>query len=67
MRKERFSSRKQLYIRLPSFIMQKAQGALEYLLLIGGAMLVAVIVISILVGLEGGSGYEAELATAHAQ
>ena len=33
----------------------KGQGALEYLLLIGGAVLVAAIVIALLVGLPGGS------------
>lgn len=40
---------------------RKGQGALEYLLLIGGAILVAVIVISILVGLTGSSGSETEI------
>ncbi len=33
----------------------KGQGALEYLLLIGGAVLVAAIVIALLAGLPGGS------------
>ena len=45
--------------------MNKGQGALEYLLLIGGAILVAVIVITILVGISGSSGDETLLATAH--
>lgn len=47
--------------------MQKGQGALEYLLLIGGAILVAVIVISIIVGLGGSAGSEAEVSIANAQ
>ena len=34
---------------------KKAQGALEYLLLIGGAVLIAVIVIALLVGMGGQS------------
>ncbi|MCX6799058.1 MAG: class III signal peptide-containing protein [Candidatus Diapherotrites archaeon] len=34
---------------------KKGQGALEYLLLIGGAVLVAAIVIALLAGLPGGS------------
>src|SRR3989344_1370271 len=38
----------------------KGQGALEYLLLIGGAILVEVIVIALIVGLGGGSGEEAK-------
>jgi uncharacterized protein (UPF0333 family) len=37
----------------------KGQGALEYLLLIGGAILVAVIVIALIVGLGGTGGAEA--------
>jgi len=37
--------------------MQKAQGALEYLLLIGGAILVAIIVIAVFINLTGSSGY----------
>ena len=45
---------------------RKGQGALEYLLLIGGAILVAVIVISILVGLGSGGGVEATRAAANA-
>ena len=45
---------------------RKGQGALEYLLLIGGAILVAVIVISILVGLGGTGGPEAKRAAANA-
>lgn len=46
----------------------KGQGALEYLLLIGGAILVAVIVISIIVGLGSGSaGVETIRAAANAQ
>ncbi len=45
---------------------RKGQGALEYLLLIGGAILVAVIVISILVGLGGSGGVEAGRAAADA-
>jgi uncharacterized protein (UPF0333 family) len=39
---------------------EKAQGALEYLLLIGGAVLVAAIVISLLTGLAGGGKNAAE-------
>lgn len=46
---------------------RQGQGALEYLLLIGGAILVAVIVISILVGLGGSGGVEAGRAAADAQ
>ena len=47
--------------------MQKqGQGALEYLLLIGGAILVAVIVISILVGLGGTGTDQATQAAADA-
>ena len=38
----------------------KGQGALEYLLLIGGAILVAVIVIALIVGLGGTGGAEAQ-------
>jgi uncharacterized protein (UPF0333 family) len=34
----------------------KAQGALEYLLLIGGAILIAAVVITLLTGLGGGGG-----------
>ena len=46
--------------------MQKSgQGALEYLLLIGGAILVSVIVIAIIVGIGGTNGDETLLATAH--
>ena len=36
----------------------KGQGALEYLLLIGGAVLVAAIVIALLVGLPGSAGVD---------
>jgi len=43
--------------------MPKGQGALEYLLLIGGAVLIAVIVISLLLGLSGSSGGETKEAT----
>ena len=46
---------------------KQGQGALEYLLLIGGAILVAVIVISILVGLGGTGGAEAEYSALEAQ
>ncbi len=46
--------------------MQKAQGALEYLLLIGGAILVAVIVIALILNIGGSSEEETYLATAHA-
>lgn len=45
--------------------MKKGQGALEYLLLIGGAILVAVIVISILIGIAGTGEDETLLAVAH--
>jgi|SRR3989344_879836 len=38
---------------------RKGQGALEYLLLIGGAILVAVIVIALIVGLGGTNAGEA--------
>jgi len=40
--------------------MQKAQGALEYLLLIGGAVLVAVVVITLILGLTDTAGTETE-------
>lgn len=40
--------------------MNKGQGALEYLLLIGGAILVAVIVVAILVGLDNGQNSQEE-------
>jgi len=39
---------------------EKGQGALEYLLLIGGAVLVAVIVISLLLSLTGQAKQEAQ-------
>lgn len=42
-------------------INKKGQGALEYLLLIGGAILVAVVVITILSGIGGSGGAQAEL------
>lgn len=45
---------------------EKAQGALEYLLLIGGAILVAVIVIALILNIGGSSEEETYLATAHA-
>src|SRR3989338_5396937 len=38
----------------------KAQGSMEYLLLLGGAILVAVIVIAFIVGLGGTGGIESE-------
>jgi len=40
--------------------MQKAQGALEYLLLIGGAVLVAVVVITLILGITDTAGTETE-------
>jgi len=40
--------------------MNKAQGALEYLLLIGGAVLVAVVVITLILGLTSTAGTETE-------
>ena len=46
--------------------MGRAQGALEYLLLIGGAILVAVIVVSVLSGIGGGGGTEARKVAADA-
>ncbi|MBI2598231.1 MAG: right-handed parallel beta-helix repeat-containing protein [Candidatus Diapherotrites archaeon] len=45
--------------------MTQAQGALEYLLLLGGAILVAVIVIAVIVGITGPSEEETVLAVAH--
>lgn len=42
---------------------EKGQGALEYLLLIGGAVLVAVIVIVLLVSLSGSMGNAANNTT----
>jgi uncharacterized protein (UPF0333 family) len=39
----------------------KGQGALEYLLLIGGAVLVAVIVIVIMTGLAGNEEYTGQI------
>jgi len=44
----------------------KGQGALEYLLLIGGAILVAVIVIALIVGLGSSGGTEASQGAADA-
>ena len=43
---------------------RKGQGALEYLLLIGGAVLIAVIVITLLLGLGGTSQGDTELTAA---
>jgi uncharacterized protein (UPF0333 family) len=45
----------------------KAQGALEYLLLIGGAVLIAVIVIALLTGIGGGSDIGTETNAAENQ
>jgi uncharacterized protein (UPF0333 family) len=42
----------------------KAQGALEYLLLIGGAVLVAVVVIALLSGMINSGGTETAVNTA---
>src|SRR3989344_2973067 len=46
--------------------MHKAQGALEYLLLLGGALLVSVIVIAIISNLGGSAEDETIIAVAHA-
>ena len=43
---------------------KRGQGALEYLLLIGGAILVAVVVITVLSGIGQSSGKETELSVA---
>ena len=48
-------------------INRKAQGALEYLLLIGGAVLIAVIVIALLVGMGGQSRDTAQNQATQAQ
>jgi len=45
---------------------RKGQGALEYLLLIGGAVLVAVIVITLLLGIADTGSTETEITTAAA-
>ena len=45
----------------------KAQGALEYLLLIAGAVLVAAIVIVLLSSLAGTGKHQVEHSTAHMQ
>jgi hypothetical protein len=47
--------------------LRKAQGALEYLLLIGGAVLIAVIVIALLVGMGGQSRDTAQNQSTQAQ
>jgi len=49
------------------FNFRKAQGALEYLLLIGGAVLIAVIVIALLVGMGGQSRNTAQNQSTQAQ
>ena len=41
--------------------MNKAQGALEYLLLIGGAVLVSVVVVALFLGLSGDFNQEAQV------
>ncbi|HZX34486.1 MAG TPA: class III signal peptide-containing protein [archaeon] len=43
---------------------RKGQGALEYLLLIGGAVLIAVIVITLLLGVGGSSEEQTGVSTA---
>jgi hypothetical protein len=48
-------------------LFKKAQGALEYLLLIGGAVLIAVIVIALLVGMGGQSRDTAQNQATQAQ
>ena len=59
----KMQKKRPIYKTLPA---GSAQGALEYLLLLGGAILVAVIVIALILNIGGSSEEETYLAAAHA-